>query len=77
MAIYSRKSFTAARAALPQGQWQRLLIKTGLAGVIAILCMWLLADRLSGLPLSETRLHISSLAPGQWLTAILATALSF
>ena len=77
MAIHSRKSFAAARAALPQGQWQRLLIKTGLAGLIAIMCMWVLADRLSGLPLSETRIHISSVAPGQWLTAILATVISF
>jgi phosphatidylglycerol lysyltransferase len=77
MALHNPKSFAVARAGLPHGQWNRLLGKAGLAGLIAIGFLWLLADRLSDMPLIETRSHFFAVAPGQWLTALLATIASF
>lgn len=77
MARTTQKSFAAARAALPPGQWRRLLGKAGLGGLIAVAFLWLLANRLSDMPLQETRLHLFAVAPSQWLAALLATAASF
>ena len=77
MAHPKRHSFATARAALPNGQWHRLLAKASLAGLIAVAGLWLLANRLSDMPLHETRSHFLAVAPGQWLTAFLATIASF
>jgi phosphatidylglycerol lysyltransferase len=48
-----------------------------MAGLIAVAFLWLLANRLSHMPLIETRNHFLAVAPGQWLTALLATMASF
>lgn len=77
MAQTKRATFAAARATLPDGQWQRLLGKTGLACLVAVGFLWLLTNRLSEIPLDETRGHFLAVAPGQWLTALLATIASF
>ena len=77
MKIHKRPSFAAALATLPQGQWQRLLGKASFASVVAIAFLSLLAHRLSDVPLHETRPHLIAVAPGQWLTAILASIASF
>ena len=77
MAQAKRVSFGAARVSLPTGQWHRLLGKAGLACLIAAGFLWLLADRLSDISFHETRGHFLAVAPGQWLTAVLATIVSF
>ena len=77
MAQTKRQSFAAARVTFPDGQWHRLLGKAGLACLIAMAFLWLLANRLSDVPLHETRGYFLSVSPGQWLTALLATIASF
>ena len=77
MAQAKRASFGAARVSLPAGQWPRLLGKAGLACLVAAGFLWLLANRLSDISLHETRGHFLAVAPGQWLTAVLATIASF
>ena len=77
MAHLRSRPFAAARAALPDGQWHRLLLKAGLAGVVALIFGWLLANRLADIPLADTRRALVGVTPGQWLGAICATIASF
>ncbi len=77
MAHSRRHAFTLARASLPPGQWPRLLARTAVAGLIAAGFIWLLANRLSGLAVEETRTLFLAVTPGQWITASFATIASF
>lgn len=77
MAQTNQRSFAAARAALPNGYWHRLLARMVLVSLVAAVFFWLLANQLADIPLAETRLHLFAVAPGQWLTAVLATIVSF
>ena len=77
MAQTNRPSFATARTALPNGQWHRMLGKAGFACLVAAGFLWMLANRLADVSLHETGGHVSTLAPGQWLTACLATVASF
>lgn len=77
MAQHEPRPFAAARAALPDGQWHRLLIKAGFALVLALIFGWLLANRLADIPLSQTRSALSGVTPMQWVTATFATIISF
>jgi phosphatidylglycerol lysyltransferase len=70
-------SFAATPAALPRGQWHRLLGKAALAALSTIIFIWLLADRISGVPFDNLHFQLLSVSKQQWLTAALATALSF
>lgn len=67
----------AARAALPVGQWQALLIKAGFGLLLACIFGWLLANRLAEVPITQMRAAVSDVTAIQWLTAILATLASF
>ncbi|MBR9763980.1 MAG: DUF2156 domain-containing protein [Rhodobacteraceae bacterium] len=61
---------------IPQGgqkRWLRYVAPLVVGGV----CLWLLARRLGGLDPQEIRLALADVAPGDWLVAALATALSF
>lgn len=77
MAQHKPRSFAAARAALPDGQWHRLLLKAGFALLLALIFGWLLADRLADIPLSQTRSALLGVTPTQWVTAAFATISSF
>lgn len=77
MANTKSRALADACAALPNGEWRRLLGRAGLAGLVAVAFVWLLANRLSDIPLDTTRGHLFAVTGAQWLTAILATAASF
>ena len=77
MAQHKPQSFAAARAALPAGQWHRLLIKACIALVLAFMFGWLLANRLADISLSDTRSALLGVTPRQWATATIATIISF
>jgi phosphatidylglycerol lysyltransferase len=63
--------------ALPRSQWHRLLGKAVLAALSTIIFIWLLAGRVSDIPLDNMHLQLLSVSTQQWLTAAIATAASF
>ena len=73
----NRKAFAQACADLPQGQWRRLCIKACIAGGIAVVFISLSVERLPDLSFGYLRAHLQAATSSQWLTAILATAISF
>ena len=77
MAHHKAPSFAAARAALPDGQWHRLLIKAGFALFLALTFGWLLANRLADIPLAETQTALLGVTSSQWIAAGFATIASF
>ena len=77
MAFHKPQSFAAARAALPDGQWHRLMIKAGFGLLLALIFGWLLVNRLADIPLSQTRSALLGVTPSQWVAAACATLASF
>jgi phosphatidylglycerol lysyltransferase len=72
-----QKTLQMARAALPQGQPQRLMIKAGLSVAMAGLFLWMLAHRLGEIDIALIRTTLVSVAPLHWAAACLATVCSF
>ena len=77
MAYLKKQAFAQARAALPHGQWRNLRAKACLAGIGALVFGWLLVNRLSEIKVDDLGAHFFAATNGQWLTALIATAVSF
>lgn len=77
MALSKRQAFANARAALPQRHWHSLLARACISGAIALVFVWLLASRISNVSIPDLQARLYTVSSGQWLTAIMATIISF
>ena len=77
MPFHHQKAFATDLASPPTGQRTRLVLKTGMAGLVAVLFGWLLAHRLTDISFDQMKSALVTVAAWQWFGAAFATGISF